>query len=151
MSEQQLLSQAPSPSTDAPAPPAAGSQTLLPSLSKKAAKRAAKQERYAATKLERRAREKEAKKEKKRLKAEKRAAGELDDDDEQDQSRKQKRRRLEFGGRVVVDLGFDALMNPKVGPNPLSEAVKNFHQHMRPFAVVHPGDKIVVFAAGIHL
>ncbi|KAJ2921179.1 hypothetical protein H1R20_g15916, partial [Candolleomyces eurysporus] len=125
MSEQQVLSQAPSPSTDPPGPPASGS-TLLPSLSKKAAKRAARQERYAATKLERRAREKEAKKEKKRLKAEKRAAGELDDDDEQDQSRKQKRRRLEFGGRVVVDLGFDALMTPKVGPSPLSEALKIF-------------------------
>ncbi|KAJ2917490.1 hypothetical protein MD484_g2953, partial [Candolleomyces efflorescens] len=113
MSEQQLLSQAPSPSTQAPPSPAAAAQTLLPSLSKKAAKRAARQERYAATKLERRAREKEAKKEKKRLKAEKRAAGELDDDDEQDQSRRQKRPRLEFGARVVVDLGFDALMNPK--------------------------------------
>ncbi|RXW25397.1 hypothetical protein EST38_g457 [Candolleomyces aberdarensis] len=125
MSEQQVLSQAPSPSADPPGPSAAGS-TLPPSLSKNAAKRAAKQERYAATKLERRAREKEAKKEKKRLKAEKRAAGELDDDDEQDQSRKQKRRRLEFGGRVVVDLGFDALMSSKVGPSPLSEALKIF-------------------------
>ncbi|KAJ7246576.1 guanine-1-methyltransferase-domain-containing protein [Mycena haematopus] len=67
--------------------------------------------RIAATKLERRAKEKAAKKEKKRIKAEKRAAGELDSDDEP----KPKKRRIRppFGGKVVVDLGFDAKMTEK--------------------------------------
>jgi tRNA (guanine9-N1)-methyltransferase len=82
--------------------------------SKSAMKKAAKAERYAASKLERRAKEKEAKKEKKRLKAEKRAAGELDDDDEENNRRK-KRARLQFGGKIVIDLDFDTLMNEKVG------------------------------------
>ncbi|KAF7352372.1 SAM-dependent MTase TRM10-type domain-containing protein [Mycena venus] len=68
--------------------------------------------KIAATKLERRAREKLAKKEKKRIKAEKRAAGELDSDDEPP---KPKKRRVgpPFGGRVVVDLGFDEKMTEK--------------------------------------
>ncbi|GLB34113.1 putative tRNA (Guanine-1)-methyltransferase [Lyophyllum shimeji] len=80
-------------------------------LSKKAIKRAAKAERYAAHKLERRAREKEAKKEKKRAIAAKRAAGEFDEDEER--KRQKKRPRLHFGGKVVVDLGFDDKMNEK--------------------------------------
>lgn len=85
-------------------------------LSKNALKKIAKQERWEAVKLEKRAKEKEAKKAKKRLKAEKRAAGELDDEEEQKASNK--RRRIapheRFGGRVVVDLGFDSMMNEKV-------------------------------------
>ncbi|EAU84404.2 tRNA (guanine-N(1)-)-methyltransferase [Coprinopsis cinerea okayama7 len=81
-------------------------------LSKNALKKAAKQERWQAAKLERRAREKEAKKQKKKLLAAKRAAGELDENDEE-QKRSAKRRKVEFGGRVVVDLGFDELMNEK--------------------------------------
>lgn len=82
-------------------------------LSKNALKKAAKAERLAALKLERRAREKEAKKEKKRQKAEKRAAGELDDEDEEENKRRAKKPRLQFGGTVVVDLGFDDMMNDK--------------------------------------
>ncbi|KAF6762043.1 guanine-1-methyltransferase-domain-containing protein [Ephemerocybe angulata] len=114
-SDQPAISQAASP-TPGPTdqPPALPPTDTTPALSKKAAKRAAKEQRYAANKLERRAREKEAKKAKKRIQAEKRAAGELDEDgDDQEQARKQKRRKLEFGARVVVDLGFDDLMSPK--------------------------------------
>jgi tRNA (guanine9-N1)-methyltransferase len=82
-------------------------------LSKSAMKKAAKAERYAAAKLERRAKEKEMKKAKKRLKAEKRSAGELDDEEEK--NRRKKRARLQFGGKIVIDLGFDQLMSEKVG------------------------------------
>ena len=84
-------------------------------LSKNAIKKAAKAARLAALKLERRAREKEAKKEKKRIRAEKRAAGELDDDEQEEIKRRMKRPKLQFGGTVVVDLGFDSMMNDKVG------------------------------------
>jgi tRNA (guanine9-N1)-methyltransferase len=83
-------------------------------MSKNAIKKAAKAARLAALKLERRAREKEAKKEKKRVRAEKRAAGELDDVAEDDINRRMKRPKLQFGGTVVVDLGFDDMMNDKV-------------------------------------
>jgi len=83
-------------------------------LSKNAMKKAAKAERFAALKLERRAREKESKKEKKRQKAEKRAAGELDDEEEAETKRRAKKPRLQFGGTVVIDLGFDDMMNDKV-------------------------------------
>ena len=84
-------------------------------LSKNAIKKAAKAARLAALKLERRAREKEAKKEKKRIRAEKRAAGELgDDEEEEEMKRRMKKPKLEFGGTVVVDLGFDSMMNDKV-------------------------------------
>lgn len=89
-----------------------------PTLSKSAQKKAAKAERYAVLKLERRAREKVAKKEKQRVKAEKRAAGELDGEDEDEQNRRKKKARVggscQFRGRVVVDLGFDEMMNDKV-------------------------------------
>lgn len=83
-------------------------------MSKNAQKKAAKAERFAALKLERRAREKEAKKEKKRQRAEKRAAGELADSEDEEKKRQAKKRKLEFGGRVIVDLGFDDMMNDKV-------------------------------------
>lgn len=82
-------------------------------MSKNALKKAAKAERLAAVKLERRAREKQAKKEKKRQRAEKRAAGEIDDEEEEKKKRA-KRPRLEFGSTVLVDLGFDDMMNEKV-------------------------------------
>lgn len=84
--------------------------------SKSSLKKAARLERYAATKLERRAKEREAKKEKKKQKAEKRAAGELDEDDDEETKRKKKKARVgpRFGGKVVVDLGFDDMMNDKV-------------------------------------
>lgn len=84
-----------------------------PKLSKNALKKAAKAERFAAYKLERRAKEKEARKEKKRIYAEKRAAGELEDDDEHERAQK-KKIKLDFGGRVVIDLGFDDKMTDKV-------------------------------------
>ncbi|KAG6850926.1 hypothetical protein H0H93_006752 [Arthromyces matolae] len=81
------------------------------SLSKNALKKAARAERYAANKLERRAKEKEAKKEKKRALAERRAAGDIDEGEEK--KRQKKRPRLHFGGKVVVDLGFDDMMSEK--------------------------------------
>ncbi|KAF9006692.1 guanine-1-methyltransferase-domain-containing protein [Cyathus striatus] len=101
-----LLTPESSGTSSAPANP-----NELPSLSKKALKKAAKAEHYAAIKLERRAREREARKEKKRIRAEKRAAGELDEDEEN--SRQKKRPKLQFGGRIVVDLAFDDKMSEK--------------------------------------
>ncbi|KAF9057861.1 guanine-1-methyltransferase-domain-containing protein [Panaeolus papilionaceus] len=65
-------------------------------------------------KQNRRARERQAKKEKKRQKAEKRAVGELDEDDEEEErNRKAKKQKLDFGGTVVIDLGFDDMMLDK--------------------------------------
>jgi tRNA (guanine9-N1)-methyltransferase len=75
-------------------------------LSKSAQKKALKAERLAAHKLERRAREKIAKKDKKRVRAQKRAAGQPVDE--------KLKTTLSFGGRVIVDLGFDDLMTDKV-------------------------------------
>lgn len=83
-------------------------------ISKSAQKKAAKAARFAEIKLQRRAREREAKKEKKRIRAELRAAGELDEEDEAEKARRKKKPRVQFGGRVVIDLGFDHLMNEKV-------------------------------------
>lgn len=91
-----------------------GSPDSTKPMSKNAMKKAAKAERLAALKLERRAREKEAKKEKKRIRAEKRAAGELGDVEEDEAKIRMKRPKLQFGGTVVVDLGFDSMMNDKV-------------------------------------
>ncbi|KAF8897906.1 guanine-1-methyltransferase-domain-containing protein, partial [Infundibulicybe gibba] len=92
-------------------------------LSKSAAKKAARAERYAATKLERRAKEKAAKRAKKQERALKRAAGELDSDDNAAEERARHKKRLRattadgathpFGGRIVLDLGFDDMMNDK--------------------------------------
>jgi tRNA (guanine9-N1)-methyltransferase len=81
--------------------------------SKSAQKKAARAARYAQVKLQRRANEKEAKKLKKRIRAEKRAAGELDQDGAEIH-RQRKKPRVIFGGKVVVDLGFDDLMSDKV-------------------------------------
>ncbi|KAG6891705.1 hypothetical protein C0992_010108 [Termitomyces sp. T32_za158] len=86
-------------------------QSEYQSLSKNALKKAARAERFAAYKLERRAKEKEVKKEKKRVLQAKRAAGEIDEDEEK--KRHKKKPRLHFGGRVVIDLGFDDKMNEK--------------------------------------
>jgi tRNA (guanine9-N1)-methyltransferase len=86
--------------------------------SKNALKRALKAERLAAQKLERRAREKEAKKQKKRDRDQRRQAGLLDSDDDQDKKPRPKRRKVassdRFGGRLVIDLGFDEKMSDKV-------------------------------------
>ncbi|KAJ7682276.1 guanine-1-methyltransferase-domain-containing protein [Mycena polygramma] len=81
--------------------------------SKSSLKKAARREKFAATKLERRAKEKLARKEKKRIKSEKRAAGELDSDDEAQPPPKKRRVGPSFGGRVVLDLGFDEKMTEK--------------------------------------
>ncbi|KAJ7639363.1 guanine-1-methyltransferase-domain-containing protein [Roridomyces roridus] len=91
--------------------PAAAEDAQPTQPSKKSLKKAAKRERFQAQKLERRAREKVAKKEKQRIRAEKRAAGELDEED----LPKKKKPRVgpPFGGRVVVDLGFDEKMTEK--------------------------------------
>ncbi|KAJ7068771.1 guanine-1-methyltransferase-domain-containing protein [Mycena amicta] len=80
-------------------------------MTKSAMKKAAKRERIAAQRGERRAREKDARKAKKRERDERRAAGELDEDD----MPKPKKQRVGpvFGGRVVVDLGFDKEMTEK--------------------------------------
>lgn len=106
-----------------------------PSLSKSAQKKAARTERYASQKLERRAREKETKKEKRRLKAEKRAAGQLDGEDEDEMNRRRKKTKVapseRFGGKVVVDLGFDDMMNDKVGGAPESGVLYPNHPLLR--------------------
>jgi len=86
-------------------------------LSKSAQKKAARAARSIELKYKRRSRGKEIKKEKRRVQAEKRAAGEFDDDDE---AERKKKRRVEFGGRVIVDLGFDHLMSEKVCPYRIS-------------------------------
>jgi len=88
-------------------------------LSKSAQKKAAKVARLIELKHLRRSREKEMKKEKKRVQAEKRAAGEVDDG-EAEKARRKKKARVEFGGRVIVDLGFDHLMSEKVCPYHIS-------------------------------
>jgi tRNA (guanine9-N1)-methyltransferase len=91
-----------------------------PTPSKSSLKKAAKAERLAAVKLERRAREKAARKLKKRTTAEKRAAGELDSDEEKEAAaRAAKRARLTgkkqpFGARVVIDVAFDDKMSERV-------------------------------------
>ena len=96
-------------------------------LSKKALKRQLKTERFQASKLERRAREKAAKKEKKRARRERFENGEQDSADEEVEEREKKRRKIRkadkedgarkgdvFNARVVVDLGFDGMMSEKV-------------------------------------
>lgn len=93
--------------------PAESAQEPQKALSKSALKKAAKAERFAANKLERRAREKEAKKERKRSQAAKRAAGELDDGNVDESNRRKKKAKVQFGGRAVVDLGFDDMMSEK--------------------------------------
>jgi tRNA (guanine9-N1)-methyltransferase len=96
-------------------------------MSKKAMKKAAKVQRHAETKHERRAAEKDRRRARKRALADKRAAGDaLDSDEEALLVRARKRRRLgrdkdarePFAARVVVDLGFDAQMTDKVRPPP---------------------------------
>ena len=121
-------------------------------MSKNAIKKAAKAERLAALKLERRAREKEAKKEKKRIRAEKQAAGELDELQEEETKRRMKKPKLEFGGTVIVDLGFDSMMNDKVSSTVIYDPVFSF-------IVVYPrmtfyflaGNCVIVLPVGIHI
>ncbi len=110
--------------------------------SKKSLKKAAKAEKYAAMKLERRAREKEAKKEKKRARAEQIANGEINEDDEEEKKRQKKKPRLHFGGKVVVDLGFDDKMSEKVK---LTSKVFVASIHLR------TGDPILMFSTCLHL
>ncbi|KAL0580520.1 tRNA (guanine(9)-N(1))-methyltransferase [Marasmius crinis-equi] len=86
-----------------------------PKMSKSAMKKAARRQAIQEQKKERRAREKEMRKEKKRVLHQKRLAGELDEDEKALlEQRAKKRRKLEpFGGKVVVDLGFDDKMTEK--------------------------------------
>lgn len=112
------------------------------SLSKNALKKAARAERFAAYKLERRAKEKEAKKEKKRVLQAKRAAGEIDEDE--NKKRRSKKPKLHFDGRVVVDLGFDDKMNEKVGcarPVHILWIVR----------LLNLGNKIFMLPVGVHV
>ncbi|KAF7332512.1 SAM-dependent MTase TRM10-type domain-containing protein [Mycena kentingensis (nom. inval.)] len=88
---------------------ATGDQPSVP-MTKSAMKKAARRERIAQQRGERRLREREARKAKKRERHEKRAAGELD---EEDMPQPKKRKLISFGGRVVVDLGFDKDMTDK--------------------------------------
>jgi len=83
-----------------------------PTLSKNAQKKLLKAERFAEYKKERRAREREAKKLKKRIAAEKRAA-EDEADGDRDGKKAKKLKQDPFNARIVVDLGFDDLMNEK--------------------------------------
>lgn len=115
-----------------------------PKLSKSALKKVAKAERFAAVKLERRAKEKEAKKRKKRLIAEKRAAGELDEDEEE-KNRRTKRPRIQFGGTVVIDLGFDDKMNEKVG------CLRFSFDYLETTHIMGLGNQLSVLPAGIHV
>lgn len=114
-------------------------------MSKNACKKAAKAARLATLKLERRAREKEAKKEKKRIRAEKRAAGELDDDGEEEIRRRMKKPKLQFGGTVVVDLGFDSMMNDKVGGVSSNLPKSDF------FFLLLIGNCVLVLPVGVHI
>jgi hypothetical protein len=104
-------------------------------MSKKAMKKAAKAERIAATKPERRAREKEARKEKKRVLAEKRAAGELNEENDEEARRRTKRAKIDFAGKVVVDLGFDEMMSDKVS---------SAQSHIKPVLSVSP-ERLTLF------
>lgn len=80
-------------------------------LSKNAQKRLLKAERFAALKVERRARDKQKKKD--------RVAKRREEREGQEPPAKRAKvtslpRQMIFGARVVIDLGFDALMSEKV-------------------------------------
>lgn len=77
-------------------------------LSKNAQKRLAKAARRAEQKLERRAKEKALKKEKKRARAVEA------EDDPLPRPKKQRVAPRPFEAQIVIDLGFDELMTPKV-------------------------------------
>lgn len=101
------------PSTSAE-PPSTPASAPAPALSKNALKKARKAELIAERKLERRAREREKRKEKKRQRSERIAAGEdVSDDDRSKKRAKLSAPKAPFGGRVVVDLGFDDKMSDK--------------------------------------
>ncbi|KAF5332007.1 hypothetical protein D9758_014579 [Tetrapyrgos nigripes] len=84
-----------------------------PTLSKKAMKKAKKLEAIRENRLKKRAKEKEMRKEKKREQARKRDAGELDDSAEREERAAKKLKTSSFGGKVLVDLGFDGMMSDK--------------------------------------
>lgn len=111
-------------------------------------KKAAKAERIAATKLERRAREKEARKQKKRILAEKRAAGDLDEEGEEETRRRTKRPKIDFAGRVVVDLGFDELMNDKVSTESHNQPVSSIS--CKRLTIPRAGNQIFELATCVH-
>lgn len=106
------------PPATAPTAPATAGTPEQP-LSKNAQKKLARAARIAEQKKERRAYEKEKKKEKRRQQAAKRAAGELDDGSADAGAAPRKKARVEgprtpFDARIVVDLGFDDMMNENV-------------------------------------
>ncbi|KAF9534565.1 guanine-1-methyltransferase-domain-containing protein [Crepidotus variabilis] len=111
---------------------------VQPVISKNAMKRARRAEHFATVKLERRAREKAAKKEKKRERAEMRAAGDLDEEDHE--QRTAKKPKLDFGGTVVVDLGFDDLMSEKEVTSLCSQLAYTYSCNRRasfPFSLIY--------------
>lgn len=119
-------------------------------ISKKAMKKAARAERLAATKLERRAREKQAKKEKKRIQVEKRTAGELDKGTEGEEKKSlSKTRKIVFGGKVIVDLGFDKMMTDKVSWETLYAWF--FYPILLININIDQGDHVSVFSISIYL
>lgn len=134
-------------------PEASSSSTSL-SLSKNAQKKAAKATRFAAQKLERRAKEKEAKKAKKRIRAQKRAAGELEEDElQEDEEKKRAMKRAKtgagqkhFAARVCIDLGFDDMMSDKASCY-LRNRADVFGSLL--CTLWSPGSHIAVFAAWV--
>lgn len=132
------------PSTSAE-PTSTPASAPAPALSKNALKKARKAELIAERKLERRAREREKRKEKKRQRSERIAAGEdVSDDDRSKKRAKLSAPKAPFGGRVVVDLGFDDKMSDKVRPPRVIG---------RDLTLIFwwAGGHLAVLAAGVHL
>ncbi|KAF9266264.1 hypothetical protein L218DRAFT_971618 [Marasmius fiardii PR-910] len=105
-------------------------------------KRAARKQYLQEQKKERRAREKEMRKAKKKMLHQKRLAGELDEDEKAlMQQRKNKRRKLElWGGKVVVDLGFDDKMSEKEVSSLTSQLAYTYSENRNasfPFSIIY--------------
>lgn len=109
-------------------------------LSKKAEKKLLKAERFAASKVERRARQKIIKKEKQK---ERRIRSEAEDGNNIQPPCKRQRLLQPFGARVVVDLGFDDKMSDKV-----CYIVMFMHFIDIKF---YSGDRLVVFSTRLHI
>lgn len=89
--------------------PYAKSEHLVAPLSKNAQKRLVKAARRTAQKYERRAREKAHRRESKRLRK-------LEANDDVLRHKGPPPTTIPFDARVIIDLGFDELMTPKVTP-----------------------------------
>ncbi|KIY49165.1 hypothetical protein FISHEDRAFT_7225, partial [Fistulina hepatica ATCC 64428] len=106
-------------------------------LSKRALKRAAKEERYAAYRIARREKDRVAKKERKRIHAEKRATDEVGDEPSR---KKRKVDNHNFEGRLIIDLGFDNLMNEREIKSLTSQLAYTYAANRKasfPFALIH--------------